>query len=124
MTYPFGTHICTVEIDPATGEIEVTLGQALYEHARYDEIGNLVTGSMMDYALPRLDSFPLFETNRTETASPLNPLGVKGIGEAATIGSTPCVVSAVMDALSQYGVRHIDMPLTAEKVWQAIQDNS
>ena len=152
MTYPFGTHVCTVEIDAATGEVEVTryvtvddcgriinpllvegqvhggiaqgIGQALYEHAQYDEIGNLVSGSMMDYALPRLDSFPLFETNRTITPSPLNPLGVKGIGEAATIGSTPAIASAVMDALGHLGIRHIDMPLTPQKIWQAIHGSS
>lgn len=151
-TYPFGTHICTVEIDPDTGEIDVTryltvddcgkvinpllvegqvhggiaqgVGQALLEHAVYDEIGNLVSGSLMDYAVPRADTFPTFETNRTETPTPLNPLGVKGIGEAATIGSTPAIVSAVVDALRHLGVRHLDMPLTAEKVWSAMRQIS
>jgi len=147
-TYPFGTHVCVVEIDPDTGEIEIAryvtvddcgrvinpllvegqvhggiaqgVGQALLEHAMYDESGQLLSGSLMDYALPRADNFPLFETNHTETPTPLNPMGVKGIGEAATIGSTPTIVNAVVDALSHRGVRHLDMPLTAEKVWRAI----
>jgi carbon-monoxide dehydrogenase large subunit len=149
-TYPFGAHVCVVEIDPETGAVELAryvtvddcgrvinpllvegqvhggiaqgAGQALLERAAYDESGNLVSGSLMDYALPRADNFPHFETNRTETPTPLNPMGVKGIGEAATIGSTPAVVNAVVDALSHLGVRHIDMPLTAEKIWRAIGD--
>jgi carbon-monoxide dehydrogenase large subunit len=75
----------------------------------------------MDYALPKAHVFPNYETNRTETLSPLNPLGAKGIGEAATIGATPTVVNAVVDALSHLGIRHLDMPLTAEKIWQALQ---
>ena len=148
-TYPFGTHICVVEVDPDTGEIEIVryvsvddcgrvinplivegqihggaaqgIGQALFEGAIYDEYGNLLTGSLMDYALPRADSLPTFESHRTETPSPLNALGVKGIGEAATIGSTPATVNAVIDALSHLGVRHLDMPLTAERVWTAMQ---
>jgi carbon-monoxide dehydrogenase large subunit len=148
-TYPFGTHVCVVEIDHDTGQIEIVryvtvddcgrvinpllvegqvhgglaqgIGQALFEGAVYDEGGNLVTGSLMDYALPRAHRLPAFETNRTETPTPLNPLGVKGIGEAATIGSTPAVVNAVIDALSHQGIRHLDMPLTAEKVWRAVQ---
>jgi carbon-monoxide dehydrogenase large subunit len=106
------------------GGIAQGIGQALYEGARYDEMGNLISGSLLDYALPRLDNFPTFETNRTETPTHLNPLGVKGIGEAATIGSTPTIVNAVVDALSHLGVRHVDMPLTAEKLWQAIQTAS
>ena len=148
-TYPFGTHICTVEIDPDTGAVQVTrfvtvddcgpainpllidgqvhggiaqgIGQALFEHAQYDENGQLVSGSLMDYAVPRADNFPIYENNRTETPTPLNPLGVKGIGEAATIGSTPAVANAVHDALAHLGVRQLDMPFTAEKVWRAIQ---
>jgi carbon-monoxide dehydrogenase large subunit len=103
------------------GGIAQGIGQALLEHAHYDEIGNLVSGTLMDYTLPRADNFPRFETNRTETPSPLNPLGIKGIGEAATIGSTPAIVNAVVDALSHLGVRHLDMPLTQEKIWRAIQ---
>jgi carbon-monoxide dehydrogenase large subunit len=148
-TYPFGTHVCVVEIDPESGHLEIRryltvddcgrvinplvvegqvhggitqgLGQALFEGVVYDEIGNLVSGSLMDYALPKAHFLPSYETNRTETPSPLNPLGAKGIGEAATIGSTPAVVNAVVDALSHLGVRHLDMPLTSEKIWQALQ---
>lgn len=144
-TCPFGTHICVVEIDPATGASEMLrfvtvdvcgsvinpllvegqvhggiahgIGQALFEHAIYNYNGQLLSGTFMDYAVARADSFPLFETNRMETPSSLNPIGVKGIGEAATIGSTPAAVNAVVDALSHLGVRNLDMPLTAEKVW-------
>jgi aerobic carbon-monoxide dehydrogenase large subunit len=151
-TYPFGTHVAVVEIDPTTGAIEIRryvtvddcghvinpllvegqvhggivqgVGQALFEHAYYDEIGNLLTGTLMDYTLPRADNFPPFETHRTATPSPLNPLGIKGIGEAATIGSTPTIVNAVVDALSHLGVRNLDMPLTAEKVWRAIHERN
>jgi len=147
--YPFGAHLAVVEIDPATGAVTIVryitmddcgkvinpmlvegqvhggiaqgVGQALLENAAYDESGNLLSGSLMDYNLPRADNFPHFETNRTETPSPLNPLGVKGIGEAATIGSTPTIVNAVVDALSHLGVRHLDMPLTAEKIWRTLQ---
>ena len=79
-----------------------------------------MTGSLMDYAVPRADLFPQFTIGKTETPTPLNPLGAKGIGEAATIGSTPAVVNAVMDALEPFGVHHIDMPLTAPKIWQAM----
>ena len=148
-TYPFGTHVCVVEIDPETGKVGFVrfltvddcgkvinplivegqvhggiaqgLGQALLEGVVYDEAGNLVTGSFMDYAMPRSHLLPSFETNRTETPSPLNPLGVKGIGEAATIGSTPAAANAVIDALSHLGITHLDMPFTAEKVWQVLQ---
>ncbi|MGH9338861.1 MAG: xanthine dehydrogenase family protein molybdopterin-binding subunit [Acidobacteriota bacterium] len=147
-TYPFGVHVCVVEIDPETGEIEILryltvddcgrvinpllvegqvhggiaqgIGQALFENTVYDENGNLVSGSLMDYALPRFHLLPGFDTNRTETPTPLNPLGVKGVGEAATVGSTPAVVNAVVDALSPLGVRHIDTPLTPEKIWRVI----
>lgn len=151
-TYPFGVHVCVVEIDTESGAVKLVryltvddcgrvinpllvegqvhggiaqgVGQALIEGAVYDEGGNLVTGSLMDYALPKATLFPPYETNRTETPSPHNPLGVKGIGEAATIGSTPTVVNAVVDALSHLGVHHLDMPLTAQKVWQALQQHN
>lgn len=147
-TYPFGTHICVVEIDPQTGDVEIVryvsvddcgrvinpmivegqvhggvaqgIGQALFEGAIYDEVGNLISGTLMDYAVPRAHRLPAFESHRTETPTPLNPLGVKGIGEAATIGSTPAIVNAVVDALSHLGVRHLDMPLTAHRIWQAL----
>ncbi len=146
--FPFGTHLCVVEIDPETGHIEIVryltvddcgkvinpmlvagqvhggiaqgAGQALLEGAHYDELGTLVTGTLLDYTLPRADNFPSFETHRTETPTPLNPLGVKGIGEAGTTGAIPAVVNAVVDALSHLGVRNLDMPITAEKVWQVL----
>jgi carbon-monoxide dehydrogenase large subunit len=144
-TYPFGAHLSVVEIDPETGEIRIVrfltvddcgrvinpllvegqihggiaqgIGQALFERAVYDEVGNLVTGSLTEYAVPRADLLPSFECHRTETPTPLNALGVKGVGEAATIGSTPAVVNAIVDALAHMGVRHIDTPVTPEKVW-------
>jgi carbon-monoxide dehydrogenase large subunit len=148
-TYPFGAHVSVVEIDPETGEIEVArmltvddcgrvinpllvegqihggiaqgIGQALFEGADYDEDGNLLTGTLMEYAVPRAGQLPSFECHRTETPTPLNALGVKGVGEAATIGSTPAVVNAVVDALAHLGVRHIDTPLTPEKIWRVMR---
>jgi len=151
-TYPFGAHVCVVEVDPETGAIEIVryvtvddcgrvinpmlvegqvhggiaqgVGQALFEAAVFDQMGNLLTGSLMDYALPKAEHFPIYETNRTETPSPLNSMGVKGIGEAATIGSTPTVVNAVVDALSHLEIDHIDMPLTAHKIWQILQSGT
>ena len=147
-TYPFGTHAAVVEIDPETGEIKILrfvtnddcgnvinplivqgqvhggiaqgIGQALWEGASYDPSGNLTTGNLMEYAVPRADFFPLFETNRTETPTPLNVLGVKGIGEAATIGSTPAVVNAVVDALSHLDVTHVDTPLRPQKIFEIL----
>jgi carbon-monoxide dehydrogenase large subunit len=144
-TFPFGTHICVVEVEPETGKITIIsyvavddcgkvinpllvdgqiqggiaqgLGQALFEEVIYDENGQLLTGSLMDYALPRAADLPRLNLTRTETPTPVNPLGIKGIGEAGTIGSTPAVVSAVLDALAPLGVRHIDMPLTPQKIW-------
>ncbi len=146
--YPFGTHVAVVEIERDTGIVRLRefysvddcgprispllvegqihgglaqgIGQALLEEVIYDESGQLLTGTMMDYAMPRADDFPHFTINKTVTETTLNPLGVKGIGEAATIGSTPAVVNAVMDALAPYGIRHIDMPLTSRKIWEAI----
>ena len=148
-TWPFGTHVALVEVDKETGHVQLVryvavddcgtrinplvvegqihgglaqgIGQALWEGAVYDENGQLVTGSMMDYAVPRASWFPTFELDETVTPSPVNPMGVKGVGEAATIGSTPAVVNAVVDALSPLGIRHIDMPLTPEQVWRAMQ---
>ncbi len=149
-TYPFGAHISIVEVDPDTGEIDLQryvavddcgniinpllvdgqvhggiaqgLGQAMYEGAVYDENGQLLTGSFMDYAIPKATQVPRFETEHTTTPSPVNPLGVKGVGEAGTIASSPCLVNAVVDALSPFGVADIDMPMTPNRVWQAIQD--
>jgi carbon-monoxide dehydrogenase large subunit len=144
-TFPFGTHICVAEVEPETGKVEIKkyvavddcgkvinpllvdgqvqggivqgLGQALFEEVVYDENGQLLTGSLMDYALPRAADLPRLKLARTETPTPVNPLGIKGIGEAGTIGSTPAVVSAVVDALAPFGVKHIDMPLTPQKIW-------
>jgi aerobic carbon-monoxide dehydrogenase large subunit len=144
-TFPFGTHICVVEVEPQTGTVEIEkyvavddcgkvinpllvdgqiqggivqgLGQALFEEVIYDENGQLLTGSLMDYALPRAADLPRLNLTRTETPTPVNPLGIKGIGEAGTIGSTPAVVNAVVDALAPFGVTHIDMPLTPQKIW-------
>jgi carbon-monoxide dehydrogenase large subunit len=145
-TFPFGTHICLVEVDPETGTVEIQkyfavddcgkvinpllvdgqlhggivqgLGQALLEEVVYDENGQLLSGSLMDYALPRAANLPRLKLSRTETPTPVNPLGIKGIGEAGTIGSTPAIVNAVVDALAPFGVTHIDMPLTPQKLWR------
>lgn len=151
-TFPFGTHIAVVEIDRETGDIKFlryvavddcgkvinpmlvdgqvhggivqSIGQALYEEVVYDEQGQLITGTLMDYALPRAAHVPHFELDRTETPSPVNPLGVKGVGEAGTIGATPAIVNAVVDALSPFGVRHLDMPIKPENVWRIISNDS
>ena len=148
-TYPFGTHICVVEVDRETGQVKILryiavddvgkkinpmivdgqihggiaqgVAQALWEGAVYDENGQLTSGSMMDYAVPKASFFPSFELGSTETPSPTNALGVKGVGETGAIASTPAVVNAVVDALSHLGIRHMDMPLTPEKVWRTIQ---
>ena len=148
-TFPFGTHICVVEVDPKNGGVAVKkyiavddcgkvinpllvdgqiqggiaqgLGQALFEEVVYDEDGQLLTGSLMDYALPKAEDLPRLELARTETPTPVNPLGVKGVGEAGTIGSTPAIVNAVIDALAPFGVVHIDMPLKPEKIWRLCQ---
>ena len=148
-TFPFGTHICVVEVEPQTGRVEIKkyvavddcgkvinpllvdgqiqggivqgLGQALFEEVIYDENGQLLTGSLMDYALPRAADLPRLNLTRTETPTPVNPLGIKGIGEAGTIGSTPAVVNAVVDALAPFAVTHIDMPLTPQKIWRLCQ---
>src|SRR5690606_15201804 len=147
--YPFGTHICVVEVDGETGQVELKryvavddpgpvinpvvaegqvhggivqgIGQALWEGAVYDGRGQLISGTFMDYAMPKARFFPNFETAFTETPSPVNPLGVKGIGETGTIASTPAVVNAVVDALKPFGVKDLEMPLTPEKVWKAMQ---
>ncbi|NBC15982.1 MAG: molybdopterin-dependent oxidoreductase [Bacteroidetes bacterium] len=147
-TYPFGTHICTVEIDEETGHVKLLryvaiddvgniinpmivegqihggvaqgVGQALLEGAVYDEMGQPLTGSYMDYTMPRADDLPMIEVGHQVTPCPHNPLGVKGAGEAGTIAATACVVNAVIDALWDRGVRDIRMPLTPERVWRAL----
>jgi carbon-monoxide dehydrogenase large subunit len=147
-TFPFGTHICAVEVDPETGETKIEkyvavddcgnvinpllvdgqvhggiaqgLSQALYEEMVYNEDGQPVTGSLMDYAVPKAMHIPEFILDRTVTPTPVNPMGVKGVGEAGTIASTPCMVNAVCDALAPLGVTNIDMPLKPERVWRAI----
>ncbi len=149
-TFPFGAHIAAVEVDLDTGESRVVrhvavddcgtvinpllvegqqhggiasgIGQALYEAVRYDEDGNPLTANLADYGIPTAAELPSFEVHSTETPTPLNPLGAKGIGEAATIGSTPAVQNAVIDALAHLGVRHLDMPCTPERVWRAVRD--
>ena len=149
-TWPFGTHICVVEIDEDTGQVSLVryvavddvgnvlnpmivdgmvhggvaqgIGQALTEQAVYTDDGQLLSGSLMDYALPSADMFPMLEVDRTVTPSPVNPLGVKGAGECGTIAASPAVMNAVIDALAHLGVKHMDMPATSEKVWRAIRD--
>jgi carbon-monoxide dehydrogenase large subunit len=104
------------------GGIAQGVAQALWEEAVYDENGNLVTGSLMNYLVPSAAELPSFELDRTVTPTPANPLGVKGVGETGTIASTPAVVNAVLDALEPYGVTDIDMPTSPERVWRAIQE--
>jgi len=148
-TFPFGSHLAVVEVDPETGHVELKryvalddcgpqinpvivegqvhggvvqgIGQALWEEAVYDDSGQLVTGSMLDYALPRADRLCDIEVLNTVTPSPHHPLGLKGVGEAGTIASTAAVYSAVLDALAPFGVQTLKMPLTAERVWNAMQ---
>jgi carbon-monoxide dehydrogenase large subunit len=148
-TFPFGAHVCIVEVCADTGKVTLKrfvavddvgnvinpqivdgqvhggvchgIGQALLEGAIYDADGQLVNGSYMDYAMPRADDLPALELGRTVTPCPHNALGVKGAGEAGTIGATPAVVNAAVDALWHLGVRDLGMPLTPQRVWQAIQ---
>jgi aerobic carbon-monoxide dehydrogenase large subunit len=149
-TFPFGAHIAVVEVDADTGKVTLLrhvavddcgtvlapllvegqqhggiaagVGQALFEEVRFDDDGNPVTSNLADYGIPTAAELPSFETVSTETPTPLNPLGAKGIGEAATIGATPAVQNAVIDAVAHLGVRHIDLPCTPERVWSAIRD--
>ena len=151
-TYPFGCHISMVEVDRDTGELKLLrlvavddagnlinplivegqihgglaqgIGQAMIEEAVYSEDGQLLTGSFMDYALPRATDFPRFEMHSTVTPTPVNPLGAKGVGEAGTLGSTPSIVCAAVDALSEFGVKHIDMMLRPEKLWKLIHQGA
>ncbi|MCB1037058.1 MAG: molybdopterin-dependent oxidoreductase, partial [Acidobacteria bacterium] len=103
------------------GGVAQGIGQALWEEAVYDENGQLLTGTLLDYAVPRAHKLPSFETARTVTPCPHNPLGVKGIGEAGSIASPAAVTNAVVDALKPFGVKHLDMPLKPEKIWRAMQ---
>jgi carbon-monoxide dehydrogenase large subunit len=147
-TYPFGCHIAMLEIDRDTGEPKLLklvavddagnlinplivegqihgglaqgIGQAMIEEAVYSQEGQLLTGSFMDYSLPRATDFPRFEVHATVTPTPLNPFGAKGVGEAGTLGSTPCIVNAAVDALGPFGVKHVDMMLRPEKLWRLI----
>jgi aerobic carbon-monoxide dehydrogenase large subunit len=149
-TWPYGTHVCVVEVDTETGMVTIPkyvavddcgpvvnpaivdgqlhggiaqgIAQALYEEAVYDAEGNLVTGTMVDYLVPGAPEIPNMVLGRTETPSPTNPMGVKGIGESGAIAAQPAVVNAVIDALGHLGVTHIDMPASPWKVWQAIRD--
>ena len=149
-TFPFGTHIVLVEVDPETGDVEILryvavddvgnminpllvhgqihggiaqgTGQALEEEMLYGEGGQPLNASFMHYALPKANRLPRFELLHTTTPTDVNPLGAKGVGEAGTIGSTPAVVNAVIDALSPFGITHIDMPLRPERVWRAIAE--
>jgi carbon-monoxide dehydrogenase large subunit len=120
---------CGVRISPMLvrgqvhGGLAQGIAQALLEEVVYARDGQLLTGTLMDYAVPRADDLPSFTTDQTVTPTPHNPMGAKGIGEAATIGSTPASVNAVVDALRSLGVTHLDMPLRAERVWRAIQGN-
>ncbi len=104
------------------GGIAQGVGQALIEAALYSDDAQLLTGSFMDYLLPTCALLPEIEMDRTETLTPVNPLGAKGVGESGALAAPPAVVNAVMDALAPLGVRHIDMPLTPEKIWRAMQD--
>jgi carbon-monoxide dehydrogenase large subunit len=147
-TFPFGAHLAVCEVDTQTGLVRLLrhlavddsgrilnpvlaegqvhggiaqgIAQALFEEVGYDEDGNCLNGNLSVYAMPAAADLPAFETLRTQTPTPLNPLGAKGIGESGTIGATPAVQNAVVDALAHLGVTHIDMPLTPERVWRAI----
>jgi carbon-monoxide dehydrogenase large subunit len=149
-TYPFGAHVAVVDVDLETGRVDLLrhvavddcgsivnpllvagqqhggiaqgAAQALFEGVVYDDSGTPLTTTLLDYAVPSAAELPSFEASNTVTPTPLNPLGAKGIGEAGTIGSTPAVHNAVVDAVSHLGIRHIDMPLTPERVWRAIDD--
>jgi carbon-monoxide dehydrogenase large subunit len=149
-TFPNGCHVAEVEIDPDTGVVQIVrytgvndfgtivnpmlvagqlhggvaqgIGQALMEQVSYDSSGQPITGSFMDYALPRAEDIPMMEVGDHPVLAKSNPLGTKGCGEAGCAGSLSTIVNAVLDALSEFGIKHIDMPLTSERIWRAIQD--
>jgi carbon-monoxide dehydrogenase large subunit len=148
-SFPFGAHVSVVEVDTETGEVRALrhiavddcgrilnpmlvegqvhgglaqgIAQALFEEVRFDELGNPMSGTLTSYAMPSAVEFPRFETAHTETPTPTNPLGAKGVGESACIGSTPAVQNAAVDALRHLGVRHLDLPLSPERVFRAIR---
>ena len=150
LTFPFGSYICVVDIDRGTGEVKVRrfvavddcgniinpmivdgqihggltmgLAPALFEEITYDESGNIQGGSFMDYLLPTAMETPKWETAKTVTPSPHHPFGAKGVGESATVGAPPAIANAVVDALSHLGVKHIDIPITPEKVWKLLKE--
>jgi carbon-monoxide dehydrogenase large subunit len=147
--FPYGAHVCEVEIDPETGVLDLVrytcvddvgrainpmvvdgqthggaaqgIGQALWDCCTYDAHGQLLSASFMDYAMPRADILPSFTTDISEVLTPTNRLGVRGAGEGGTTGSLGAVVNAAVDALAEFGVTHIEMPVTPERVWRAIQ---
>lgn len=149
-TFPFGTHLAVVEIDTETGGVQLLryvavddcgnqinplivegqihggivqgAAQALWEEAVFDDDGNLLSASLMDYLVPSAAELPTFETAMTVTPSPSNPMGVKGIGEAGTIGSAPAVINAVVDALKPFGITDIEMPASPQRVWAALKE--
>jgi carbon-monoxide dehydrogenase large subunit len=149
-TFPFGAHVAVVELDTETGAVELLrlvavddagrivnpvvaegqvhggiatgVAQALYEEVVYDEFGNQLTASLAGYSFPSAAELPSFELVEMETPTPVNALGAKGIGESGTIGATPAVQNAVVDALAPFGVRHVDMPANGERIWRALQD--
>ena len=148
--FPNGCHVCEVEIDPETGTVEIVrysvvddvgtvlnpmllhgqivggiaqgAGQILMEDIRFDDSGQLLTGSFMDYAMPRASDLPAVEVESNPVPTKTNPLGVKGAGEAGCVGAMPAVANALVDALSDVGVRHIDMPATPERIWRALRE--
>jgi carbon-monoxide dehydrogenase large subunit len=123
-----GVDACAPVLNPLVveaqqhGGVAAGISQTMYEQVIYDDDGNPLTGNFMDYGIPSAAEFPSYEVHSTETPTPLNPLCAKGIGEASTIGSTPAVQNAVIDALAHLGVRHIDLPCTSERVWRTIRD--
>ena len=106
------------------GGIVQSVGQVFFEEAVYDSEGQLISGELTDYALPRAADLPRLELSRTVTPTPVNPMGVKGVGEAGTIGATPCLVNAVVDALAPLGITHVDLPIKRENIWRILQKNS
>ena len=150
LTFPFGTYICVVDIDRGTGEVKVRrfvavddcgniinpmivqgqihggltqgIGPALYEEMTYDEDGNNLAGSFMDYLIPTSMETPAWETGHTITPSPDHPLGAKGVGESATVGAPPAIANAVVDALAYLGVTHMDIPITPDRVWEVLNE--